>query len=90
MANQGSCSRFDVARLMLEHLNRGDIVLKPVSSEAFPLPAPRVRSEALENYKLRQMGLDEMPPWEEALKDYLDHLKRDKSYEGLIHNAVSH
>ena len=68
--NKGICSRFDIAKKIKEYLNKDDVVLIPVTSAAFPLPAPRGKSEAMLNYKLSQLGIDCMPPWQESLKCY--------------------
>src|SRR3989338_367877 len=73
--NKGICSRFDIARKILEYLNRNDVTLKPVTSEAFPLPAPRGKSEALVNYKLSNLGMDDIRTWQEALKEYIEEAK---------------
>jgi dTDP-4-dehydrorhamnose reductase len=67
----GSCSRYDVAVALCEILGREDISVEPVSSAFFPLPAPRARSEAMINYKLRLLGLDPMRPWRDALEAYV-------------------
>ena len=72
MVNQGCCSRYDVAMAIREALERTDIEMVPVSSAAFPLPAPRARSEAMRNLKLDLLGLNGMRPWQEALKEYLE------------------
>jgi dTDP-4-dehydrorhamnose reductase len=72
MVNGGAAvSRYDVARAMLDLLGRDDVTLEPVGSDAFPLPAPRARSEAMVNYKLQLLGIDPMPPWRDALASYL-------------------
>ena len=70
MANQGCCSRFEMAQKIVECLGRKDVRLKPVTSDAFPLLAPRCRSEALLNDRLKRFGLDEMRPWTEAIEEY--------------------
>ena len=72
MANQGQCSRYEMAQKITEYLGRKDVVLKPVTSDAFPLLAPRCRSEALLNYRLKRLGLDGMRPWTEAIRDYVN------------------
>lgn len=69
--NKGICARFDIAQKIVEYLGIKDVILKPVSSEAFPLPAPRGKSEALLNYNLSILGIDNMRPWQEALKEYI-------------------
>jgi len=70
--NKGRCTRFDIAKKIAEYLGKKDVILKPVTSDAFPLPAPRPRSEVLINHKLLQMGMDDSRRWEDALKEYLE------------------
>ena len=72
LANKGTCTRYDVAKEILDYLGRSDVVLNQVTSEAFALPAPRPRSEMLRNYVLELRGMDCMRNWREALHDYLD------------------
>ena len=80
MANQGVCSRYDVACKLIQYLSRTDVTIRPVTSEAFPLPAPRSRSEALQNHRLQSLGLDAMPSWEQSLHRYiLEYLNTMKS-----------
>lgn len=67
----GSCTRYDVAVALVELLGRDDIAVEPVSSAFFPLPAPRARSEAMINYKLELLGLNEQRHWRDALEFYL-------------------
>lgn len=76
MANQGTCSRYDVACKLTQHLGRTDVAIHPVTSAAFPLPAPRSASEALENRRLRSLGLDAMPSWEASLQRYVDEYRK--------------
>ena len=71
MANQGTCSRYDIACEIREVLKLSDVTITPVSSEGFPLPAPRGRSEAIRNFKLELLGLNRMRPWREALREYI-------------------
>lgn len=70
VANQGVCTRYDVA-LEIKKILKSDVKITPVSSDRFPLPAPRSPSEAIHNYKLALMGMNQMPPWQEALRSYL-------------------
>lgn len=72
--NKGICTRFDIAEKIIKYLNKKDVILKPITSEAFPLPAPRGKSEALINYNLSLMGMDNMRTWKEALKEYLEEI----------------
>lgn len=69
--NAGWCTRYDVALELRSILGRPDVEIEPVSSAHFPLPAPRARSEAMVNYKLELLGLDEGRPWRDALREYV-------------------
>lgn len=71
MTNHGVCSRYEFARKLIEYLGRQDVIVRPITSEAFPLPAPRASSEAMQNLRLQSLGLDTMPSWEEALRVYV-------------------
>jgi dTDP-4-dehydrorhamnose reductase len=73
--NGGICTRFDIAEKIIEYLNKKDVILKSVDSNAFPMPAPRPKSEALINYKLSSMGMNSMRTWQEALKEYIEEIK---------------
>ena len=76
VTNQGSATRYDIACKIVEHLGKKNVMVKPVSSASFPLPAPRPDSEAVDNYKLKLLGI-EMRPWEKALKEYLKELTEE-------------
>ena len=71
MGNTGSCTRLEIAAEIARILGRSDVTIKPVSSAEFPLPAPRGASEAIENLKLRVLGLPPQRPWKDALADYV-------------------
>ena len=44
----------------------------PITSEQYPQKARRPRYSVLDNYHLRLLGMDDMRPWQEALRDYLE------------------
>ncbi|MDQ1251998.1 MAG: dTDP-4-dehydrorhamnose reductase [Euryarchaeota archaeon] len=69
--NKGYGSRFDVAKKIVEILGRKDVIVEPVSSAYFPLPAARARSEMSSNYKLELLGMNSVRNWEKALKEYI-------------------
>ena len=71
MANEGFGSRYDVAICIAKSLGREDLTIKAVSSDQFPLLAPRARSEAIRNQQLELMGMPSMRPWQDALHEYL-------------------
>jgi dTDP-4-dehydrorhamnose reductase len=70
--NKGVGSRFDVAKKIVEFMERTDVTVEPVSSAYFPLPAARARSEMSRNYKLELLGIGSTRHWEEALKEYIN------------------
>lgn len=71
MTNVGTYSLFEVALALREILARPEVEIAPVSSAHFPMPAPRARSEAVDNLKLRLLEYHWMRPWREALDEYL-------------------
>ena len=73
LACKGRATRYDVAKHILRTLGRKDVELKAVRSSFFEKEyfAPRPRSEEMRNYILDLRGMNEMPPWEEALEIYL-------------------
>ncbi|MDP2905978.1 MAG: dTDP-4-dehydrorhamnose reductase [Candidatus Omnitrophota bacterium] len=76
ITNDGVASRYDIACKIVEYINRNDVKVIPISSDAFPLPAPRPDSEAVDNYKLKLLGI-KMRPWQEALREYLQEINQD-------------
>jgi len=69
----GMGTRYDVANEILKILGRNNVKLIPVSSDFFKddYPAPRAVSQGIRNYKLELRGVNLMPPWQIALKNYL-------------------
>ncbi len=72
MVNTGSaCSRFEFAQKILEYAHITTCKLTPVSSAAFPLPAPRPRMEAARNFQLELRAMNQLRPWPAALQEYI-------------------
>jgi dTDP-4-dehydrorhamnose reductase len=72
MVNTGGyCSRYEFAQAILESAGITTCTLTPVSSAAFPLPAPRPRMEAARNYQGELRGWNWMRPWRDALREYI-------------------
>ncbi|MBN1354302.1 MAG: SDR family oxidoreductase [Candidatus Omnitrophica bacterium] len=67
----GGCSRYDMTLAIKGILKNNDITITPVSSDEFNLSAPRAYSEALDNFRLKEMKLDLMRGWKEALAAYM-------------------
>jgi len=72
MVNGGLATRYDIAVQVSAILQTGTRV-SAVSSDSFVLPAARPNSEYARNYKLDLMGLNRMPHWTDALREYLGH-----------------
>jgi len=72
MSNTGVCSRYDMAVKIIDFMGlNGKVKVHAVNSDQFSLPAPRPNSEMLCNYKLDMLGLNNMPAWEDSLKEYI-------------------
>jgi dTDP-4-dehydrorhamnose reductase len=73
MVCEGSGTRYDVARHILDICGRTDIELKSVDSSFFESNyfAPRPVSEMMLNANLSALGINLMRPWREALRDYV-------------------
>ena len=70
ITNKGSCSWHEFAREILKQARLETPVI-PVSSDQYPQEARRPRFSVLDNYQLRLLGMDDMRPWQEALRDYM-------------------
>jgi len=77
MTNEGCCTWFEFARAIFE-LSGIKADLSPTTSELYKTPAIRPRYSVLENARLKQLGLNEMRHWREALAAYL----KEKSLGG--------
>lgn len=71
-ANEGYCSRYEMARAIVEYARVENCRVEPCSSAEFPLPAPRPRMEAIEGLHARLIGLAPQRHWREALRDYIE------------------
>lgn len=68
--NEGSCTwyEFAVAVLAIAGIPAN---LTPTTSEIYRAPARRPRYSVLENRRLKDLGLNRMLPWRDALAEYL-------------------
>lgn len=77
ITNSGACSWFEFTSEILDLAGlRTPIV--PITSDQYPQKAKRPHYSVLDNYHLRLIGMDNMRPWQDALRDYMaekGHLK---------------
>lgn len=71
ITNNGQCSWFEFARKIFE-LSGVEVNLKPIGTEEFGARAKRPPYSVLRNYRLEGQGHDDLRPWPEALKAYLE------------------
>jgi dTDP-4-dehydrorhamnose reductase len=71
MTNTGEVSWHDFAARIFE-LSKVEADLHPTTSEEFGAKAARPRYSVLDNLHMREIGLDDMRPWDGALADYLE------------------
>jgi len=72
--NEGWCSWFDFARAIFD-IAKIDAELSPTTSRAYKSAAARPAYSVLENARLKELGLNRMRDWRDALAAYL----KDKS-----------
>jgi dTDP-4-dehydrorhamnose reductase len=70
ITNKGACSWYEFTREILKLAGLKTPVV-PITSDQFPQKARRPLYSVLDNYHLRLLGMDDMRPWQEALKGYL-------------------
>jgi dTDP-4-dehydrorhamnose reductase len=70
VTNAGECSWFDFAREIFA-LTGLSPELTPTTSAEYAAAALRPAYSVLENSRVRQLGVEPMRPWQEALAQYL-------------------
>jgi dTDP-4-dehydrorhamnose reductase len=75
ITNAGSCTWYQFACRIWE-MSELDPNAEPTTTEAFGAVATRPVYSVLDNAALRQIGVNGMRPWEEALAAYLEERKR--------------
>ena len=70
VTNEGACSWHEFAVAILE-IAGIQANLTPTSSAVYKAPARRPRYSVLENRRLKDLGLNRMLPWRDALAEYL-------------------
>lgn len=70
MVSHGETSWYNFAKTIFE-LAGLNVECMPIPTSEYKLPARRPAYSALENEKLRALGIDQMRDWKVALRDYL-------------------
>jgi dTDP-4-dehydrorhamnose reductase len=70
MTNTGECSWYEFTREMFR-LAGVTPDLRPTTSAAFGAPARRPAYSVLDNQALRAARIDDFPPWQQALREYM-------------------
>jgi dTDP-4-dehydrorhamnose reductase len=70
-ADRAACSWFDFARAIVEELGSGDVTVSPVSTSAFPRPAPRPAYSVLSTDRYENLTGARPEEWREGLRQYL-------------------
>ena len=70
LTNTGQCTWFEFAREIFRLAGLSPD-LQPTTSEALARKARRPAYSVLDNFNYRAAGFPDLPPWEEALADYL-------------------
>ena len=68
--NEGLCSWYEFACEIFREAGM-DVKVSPVSSDMYPAKAKRPMNSRLDKSKLREMGFEPLPSWQDALGRYL-------------------
>jgi|SRR4030095_16348521 dTDP-4-dehydrorhamnose reductase len=71
MSCEGECSWYEFAKVIWQTLQL-ETPLYPASVKDFPLVVKRPFYSVLENKNLNKLGINQMPDWKNALKEFLD------------------
>jgi len=63
----GETTKFGFTQAIFAELGLDPERVKPTTSDAFPLPAPRPAYSVLGHQTWGRAGLDPLPPWQESL-----------------------
>jgi dTDP-4-dehydrorhamnose reductase len=77
ITNEGSCSWYEFARTIFDTAGI-EADLSPTTSDLYKTAAIRPRYSVLDNARLKELGLNQMRHWREALAAYL----KEKSLSG--------
>ena len=67
----GECTWFEFSRAIIELCAPGRVKVLPIPSSEFARPAKRPANSILDNSRLARAGFHRLPPWRDALAEYL-------------------
>jgi dTDP-4-dehydrorhamnose reductase len=70
LVNEGACSRFRLARRVLDLTGRDHVALQPITRAQFRRPSTPPAYTALHNFAAAELGI-RLRPWEDALAEFL-------------------
>lgn len=70
ITNKGACTWYQFACEILK-LVGSPVPVIPITTNQYPQKSRRPSNGIIDNYHLRLLGMDDLPPWQEALRDYL-------------------
>jgi dTDP-4-dehydrorhamnose reductase len=71
VTNGGACTWHELAVRAVECASIPGVRILPVSTQEYPLPAPRPANSVLANARLARDGLPLLRPWQEAVQEYI-------------------
>ncbi len=74
VTNSGACTWYELALRAVEWAGVRSAEITPVTTQEFPLPAPRPANSVLANARLADAGLPPLRPWQEAVREYIREL----------------
>jgi dTDP-4-dehydrorhamnose reductase len=80
VSNSGHCTWFGLAQHVATRLGLSCRV-EPCTTAEFPRPAPRPRNSVLDAWAWMASGQEALRPWQEAVDDYLEELRRQLARE---------
>ncbi|MBR1731999.1 MAG: dTDP-4-dehydrorhamnose reductase [Ruminococcus sp.] len=84
-SNEGICSWYDFTCEIIKQAAEyypeyENVLVKPVSSDAYPTKAKRPSNSRMSKDKLEENGFDRLPIWQDALKRYLKELHENEQF----------
>lgn len=83
--NEGVCSWYDFTCEIMKQAAEyypeyANVVILPVSSDAYPTKAKRPHNSRMSKDKLVENGFDRLPIWQDAVRRYLKELKENEQF----------